>query len=126
MSTRDVIVEFDDRHHFMECLKENPGVILIQFTANWCKPCREIKPHIEKKILECPDNIIYCQLNVDENSELYAFMKSRRQVNGIPAFLAYYKGNLTPFANISISGSNIGSIDNFFNKCFEISNKIKN
>jgi hypothetical protein len=39
---KEIIVEFNDRKHFMECLKENPGIILIKFGALWCKPCRNI------------------------------------------------------------------------------------
>jgi thiol:disulfide interchange protein len=117
MSNKDIIVEFKDRQHFMDCLKENPGVMILQFTATWCKPCREIKSHIENKFTQCPDNIICCQLDVDENSELYAFMKKNRQVNGIPALVAYFKGNTSPYANISISGTDMGAIDNFFKKC---------
>lgn len=119
MYNNDVIVQFDNRQHFMECLKENPGVIILQFTATWCKPCRKIKPYIEKKFTHCQGNIICCQLDVDENSELYAFMKKNRQVNGIPALLAYFKGNTSSYANISISGCEQESIDDFFKKCIE-------
>lgn len=119
MSNKDVIVEFENRQHFMDCLKENPGVMILQFTATWCRPCRGIKPYIEKKFTQCHDSIVCCQLDVDENAELYAFMKRNRQVNGIPALLAYFKGNITPYANISISGSDQGAIDDFFKKCIE-------
>jgi thiol:disulfide interchange protein len=115
--SKDIIVEFNDRVHFMNCLRENPGVIIVQFTATWCKPCKEVKSHIEQKFSICPDNIICCQLDVDENSELYAFMKKNRQVNGIPALVAYFKGNISPFANKSISGTNINAINNFFDEC---------
>lgn len=115
--SKDIIIGFNDRQHFMECLKENPGVIIIQFTATWCKPCREVKSHIENKFTECPDNIICCQLDVDENAELYSFMKKNRQVNGIPSIIAYFKGNVTPYASVSISGTKKDAIDNFFNSC---------
>jgi thiol:disulfide interchange protein len=118
MSTdKDIIVQFDDKNHFMNCLKENPGVIILQFTATWCKPCKEIKSYIESKFANCPNQIICCQLDVDENTDLYAFMKKNKQVNGIPALIAYFKGNISPYANASISGTNINSIDLFFNKC---------
>ena len=72
-----------------------------------------------KKFSISPNNVICCQLDVDENSELYAFMKKNRQVNGIPSLIAYVKGNIPPYANISISGTKIESIDYFFNECFK-------
>lgn len=117
--SKDIIVEFNDKQHFMYCLQENPGVIIVQFTATWCKPCREIKPYIEQKFAESQSHIVCCQLDVDENAELYAFMKKYRQVNGIPALVAYFKGNHGPYANASISGTNKSSIDHFFNTCFQ-------
>lgn len=117
--SKDIIVEFNDRQHFMECLRENPGVIIVQFTATWCKPCKEVKSYIEQIFAKCPTNIICCQLDVDDNTELYAFMKKNRQVNGIPALVAYFKGNVTPYANTSISGTSIKNIDHFFNTCFQ-------
>ena len=117
--SKDIIVEFNDRQHIMECLKENPGVIIVQFTATWCKPCREVKPYIEQKFSQCPKNIVCCQLDVDENAELYAFMKKNRQVNGIPALVAYFKGNNSPYANASVSGSNLSGIEHFFNTCLQ-------
>lgn len=118
--SKDIIVEFNDIQHFKNCLRENPGVMIVQFTATWCKPCKTIKSYIEKKFSECADNIICCQLDVDENSALYSFMKKNRQVNGIPSLIAYFKGNAGPYANISISGTNEKDIDYFFNNCFSV------
>ena len=125
MNEKDVIVEFNNKQHFIDCLQENPGVIIIQFTAKWCRPCREIKSYIEGKFTECQDNILCCQLDVDENNELYSHMKRNRQVNGIPALLAYFKGNGSTFSNLSISGTNTSEIDIFFNKCISFAKHIE-
>lgn len=120
--SKELITQFNDRTQFMNFLKLNQGVIIIQFTASWCRPCKEIKQYIEQKFSICPDNIVCCRLDVDENSELYAFMKKNRQVNGVPSLVAYFKGNLTPYSNLSISGTNINSINHFFNECFKFIN----
>jgi thiol:disulfide interchange protein len=115
---KDIIIEFNNKQHFIDCLVANPGVIIIQFTATWCRPCREIKSYIENKFSQCTDdNIICCQLDIDSNNELYSHMKRNRQVNGVPSLLAYFKGNATTFSNMSISGTNTNEIDLFFNKC---------
>lgn len=115
--TKEVIVQFNDRMHFLECLKVNPGIIILKFGADWCGPCRSIKDLLEVKFAQTENNIVCCDLNVDENTDLYGFFKKNRQVNGIPAILAFFKGNLTPFANLSVSGSNFSEINDFFNKC---------
>jgi thiol:disulfide interchange protein len=122
MKEKEIIVEFNNKQHFIDCLQENPGVIIVQFTAKWCRPCRGIKPYVEQKFAECQDNILCCQLDVDENNELYSYMKRNRQVNGIPVLLAYFKGNGSTFSNLSISGTNTSEIDIFFNKCIAFAN----
>lgn len=122
--SKEVIIQFNDRLHFLECLKVNPGIIIVKFGANWCGPCRSIKELLETKFSQCDDNIICCDLNVDDNADIYGFFKKNRQVNGIPAILAFFKGNITPFANLSVSGANLNEINVFFNKCNETAKKI--
>ena len=117
--SKDIIVNFNDRSQFMDFLKLNPGVIILQFTASWCKPCKEIKSYIEEKFSMCPNNIICCRLDIDENRDIYGFMKKNKQVNGVPSLIAYFKGNISPYSNISISGTNLNSINHFFNECFK-------
>jgi len=120
---KEVIVQFNDRLHFLECLKVNPGIIIIKFGAEWCGPCRVIKDLLETKFSQCGPNIICCDLNVDDNADVYGFFKKNRQLNGIPSILAFFKGNITPFANLSVSGANLKEINVFFDKCNEMSNK---
>ncbi len=76
MSSKEVIVEFNDRMHFLECLKVNPGIIIVKFGANWCGPCKAIQVILELNFSQCEDNIICCDLDVDENSDLYSFFKN--------------------------------------------------
>ena len=42
------VVEFSgNRNVFFELLKINPGVFVFKFGAEWCKPCKMIKKHID-------------------------------------------------------------------------------
>ena len=124
MST-EVIIQFNDRMHFLECLKVNPGVIILKFGADWCGPCRTIKEALEVKFSQTESNVICCDLNVDENADLYGFFRKNRQVGGIPAILAFFKGNTSPFANLSVSGADFKGIDDFFNKCNQKARELK-
>ena len=54
------------------------------------------------------------KLDVDDSSDLYAHLKAKKQVSGIPVLLAYKKGNMTPYANYSVTGSDRPGIDTFF------------
>ena len=38
---------------------------LLHFTADWCQPCKKIKPLIDDFINQNPD-IIYSQVNIEE------------------------------------------------------------
>jgi len=45
------------------------GKVLIDFNAEWCGPCRMLKPVLEKMALE-KDNIKFVSINVDNNENL--------------------------------------------------------
>jgi hypothetical protein len=65
---------------------------------------------------ELPEHITMFEVNVDECFDLYAFLKHKKMVNGIPVFLAYAKGmNEGPIA--SITGASIPDIEAFFTAC---------
>jgi len=70
--TKEVIVQFNDRMHFLECLKVNPGIIILKFGADWCGPCRTIKDVLEEKFAKTESNVICCDLNL--NNLLHLFM----------------------------------------------------
>jgi hypothetical protein len=56
------------------------------------------------------------EVDVDECFDLYAFLKHKKMVNGIPVFLAYARGmNEGPIA--SITGASIPDIEAFFKAC---------
>lgn len=113
----DVVVGFNDMQHFLDVLKINPGVIIVRFSATWCGPCKKIKNYVYNKFSSCGNNIICCDLDVDDNAEIYSFFKKSRQVNGIPVLLAFFKGNTTHRSNECVTGINTQQIDYFFEKC---------
>jgi len=104
-------------------LKNNPGWIIIKFGADWCGPCKKIHPYIEEKKQTIPDNVIFYDLNVDDNMDVYSFFKFNKMVNGIPALLAYRQGNLTPFSDSCVIGTNQRELDHFFETIYDQSCK---
>ena len=122
--TQEIYIAFDDRHHFLRCLNENPGIIIVKFGAKWCNPCKQIANLVEQKFQECNSNILCCDLDVDDNIDLYAFFKKSRQINGIPVILAFYKNNISHIPDLRVSGINIDDIHKFFKECIKVSNTI--
>ena len=45
------------------------GVVVVDFYANWCGPCKMLAPIIEDLAKEL-DDVSFVKINVDENDEL--------------------------------------------------------
>lgn len=65
-------------------------VLIIKFGADWCGPCKKIAPIFYDFIEKAPTNIIFADINIDENADLYMTLKKHKMVNGIPVFFAFY------------------------------------
>lgn len=64
------------------------GLVLVDFWAPWCGPCRMISPILEDLAKEYCGRLKVAKLNVDENPKT----ASRYQVQGIPTMLVFNKG----------------------------------
>jgi thioredoxin 1 len=103
-----------DRKRFIEILEANEGVVVVKYGATWCKPCKVIEPYLEEKKKTLAANVSYHHLDVDEDFDLYALFRSKKQIVGVPVLLAFKKGNITPFADKSVTGTSRTDIDYFF------------
>lgn len=116
------IVEYTGgRDVFMELLKTNPGVFIFKFGAEWCGPCKKIKKFVDKVSLVLPANIMYIfSVDVDECFDLYAYLKQKKMVSGIPVMLAYKAGNITYAPDASVSGTDENELKYFFDTCLKM------
>ena len=109
-----------DRQSFQVLLQMNSTNgyhTILKLGAKWCSPCRQIKSHVYDKASGLPASIACYDIDVDASSDMYAFLKSKKMVNGIPVLLFYQRGNLSFVPDYIITGANIPAIDNFFLKC---------
>jgi thioredoxin 1 len=65
------------------------GLVMIDFGAAWCGPCRMISPTVEELAKEYSGKIKVLKLNTDENSEI----ASRYKIMGIPTIMFFKDGN---------------------------------
>jgi thiol-disulfide isomerase/thioredoxin len=126
MSTTEVesrVVHFTgNREVFFELLKINPGVFIFKFGAEWCAPCKAIKKYIDDVSIALPnDNTVFIyNVDVDECFDLYAYLKQKKMVSGIPTLLAYKKGNAYFVPDASVSGTSESELNHFFNTCLRM------
>jgi putative thioredoxin len=64
--------------------------VLVDFWAEWCAPCRALKPVLEKLAAEYGGRFVLAKLNSDQNPEIAA----RCGVRGIPNVKAFVAGKL--------------------------------
>ena len=116
------IIEFKgNRDIFFEMLKINPGVFIFKFGAEWCGPCKTIKKYIDTVSLVLPVNTMYIyNVDVDDCFDLYAYLKQKKMITGIPTLLAYKMGNTYFAPDASISGTNEADLAHFFNTCLKM------
>ena len=101
----------------MLLLSHNPGLIIIKLGAEWCGPCKKIKPAINGFFASSPPEVVCADIDVDVSFDFYSFLKSKRMVNGIPVILCYKKGNKTYIPDDIITGSDPNELHNFFTRC---------
>lgn len=114
---KQIISGIPSRKEFFELLTVNPGLIIIKLGATWCGPCKKIAPALEGFFATSPDNVLCADLDVDECDDLYAMMKSKKMVNGIPVVLCYKKGNTSYIPDDSVTGADPGQLSAFFHRC---------
>ena len=82
-----------DRTVFLQLLNENKGVMIFKYTADWCKPCQSIKSEVDAHFSRISSDSVLCfEVDVDENFDLFAYMKTKKMMKGIPTLMAYKKG----------------------------------
>ena len=66
------------------------GVVLVDFWAEWCGPCRRIAPIVEELAGKYDGRATVGKLNVDENPNV----PGRFMIRGIPTLLLFKNGQL--------------------------------
>jgi thioredoxin 1 len=66
------------------------GLVLVDFWAEWCGPCKRLAPTVDALAADYDGKITIGKLNVDENPDTAI----KFNVRGIPALLLFSGGQL--------------------------------
>src|SRR5437660_4121239 len=76
--------------NFDEALVATQGLVMVDFWAEWCGPCRAISPVLEELTRESAGRVTLAKVNVDEHPGLAA----RYGVRSIPTILFVKQGKV--------------------------------
>jgi thiol-disulfide isomerase/thioredoxin len=123
LGKREVITSLEKLSDMSKLLQGNPGVIIMKLGAEWCGPCKRIESLVKQCMDQAPSNVQCAIIDVDESLEIYSFLKTKKVVNGIPAILGYYSGNLNYIPDEVVIGSDQNQVISFFQRCYKESEK---
>ena len=74
---------------FVEKVEKGKGLVLVDFWAVWCPPCRALAPIIEQVSKEAKDAKVY-KVNIDEARDI----AMRYQITSIPTTMLFKDGKV--------------------------------
>lgn len=93
MTDRSIITDLDQEQlkQLIDCV-DNDGdkLLLLKFSATWCRPCQTVAPLCSEAFLKMPDNVVIASVDIDESLDLYMTLKKKRMLTGIPCILSWH------------------------------------
>jgi putative thioredoxin len=93
------VVDVTDETFNTEVVERSRTVpVLVDFWAEWCGPCKQLSPILEKLATEAAGRWVLAKIDIDANPQLAAYMQ-QMGVRGIPFVAVVVAGQLMPFLN---------------------------
>lgn len=82
---------------FNDDVLNSSGLVLVDFWAEWCGPCKQISPALDEISQEMGDALTVAKINIDENPNT----PTKYGVRGIPTLMLFKDG--------AVAGTKVGA-----------------
>ncbi|MFJ7148349.1 tetratricopeptide repeat protein [Streptomyces sp. NPDC100445] len=93
VSPADLVIDVDEAGFERDVLQRSAEVpVVIDFWAEWCQPCKQLSPVLERLAVEYDGRFLLARIDVDANQMLM----QQFGIQGVPAVFAVVAGQALP------------------------------
>lgn len=92
--------------NFNKEIMDTEELVLVDFFATWCGPCKMLSPIISEIANEYSNSVKVCKVNVDENQDLTL----KYNIMSVPTLIFFKKGKVVKSSVGFCSKSELDSI----------------